>query len=272
MSTQELLIEVCGPSELGQYIGRTAQGQLYIEQKGHWEFFNFNEQYAGYYPMCSFTAIAVVEGAFYVAGVDENGEPHVFFSIKGGVWKHRLLTMQYPGHGVMRPSGKVIRILYDEILRQIFLVSQHGQIITLPSCPKCVRILQVSCKEVIDASINGQTIMIFFVDGTHYSISTKHVAQYRVSMTFMRKLLRENDGLLVDLRSENEYAQRNLPNSINVPIHFLYEWLESQEKSELIIFVCHMGFKADLAVQLAQERGFTRVYSLGGIDEEGHVE
>ena len=33
-----------------------------------------------------------------------------------------------------------------------------------------------------------------------------------------------------------------------------------------------MGFKADLAVQLARERGFIRVYSLGGIDEEGHVE
>jgi rhodanese-related sulfurtransferase len=266
------LEDVCGPSRDGLRLARDAAGGVFLARNGPWERFDFNRTYAGYYPACSFTAAAYAGGVFYLAGLDESGGPQLFSSLAGGVWEIRDLTMRHPLLGQMRPSGKVVRILYAETVEQLFLICRNGQLVTLPDCPRCVRILQVGEGEAVDGVLEGSMIIIHFADGSRHSIPAAYAAQYRVSLSFVKEKLSRGDVKIVDLRSPAEYEQSHLPRSINLPMEGLHEWLAAQEKHETLVFLCRMGVQADRAVEFAREQGFSRSYSLGGINRTAHVE
>ncbi|MDR3248061.1 MAG: rhodanese-like domain-containing protein [Treponema sp.] len=267
-----LLVDICGPSRDGQRLARDAAGNLFLARNGPWEQFDFNGTYAGYYPACSFTAAAYAGGVFYLAGLDGSGCPQLFSSLMGGVWEIRDLTMRHPILGHQRPSGEVLRILYAETVEQLFLVCRHGQLVTLPDCPHCVRILQVGEGEVVDGAIEGSLIIIHFADGTRQTVPIAYAAQYRVSMSFVKEKLDRGEATLVDLRSPAEYEQYRLPHSINITMDRLHEWLAAREKHETLVFLCRLGIQADRAVEFAREQGFSRSYSLGGIHKAAHVE
>jgi rhodanese-related sulfurtransferase len=270
------LVDICGPSRDGLRLARDAAGSLFwdrngpLDRNGPWEQFDFNSTYAGYYPACSFTAAAYAGGVFYLAGLDRSGCPQLFSSLAGGVWEIRDLTMRHPLAGHLRPSGKVVRILYAETVEQLFLVCQHGQLVTLPDCPQCVRILHVGSGEAVDGALEGSTIIIHFADGSRQTVPIAYAAQYRVSMSFMKENLSRGDVKIVDLRSPAEYEQYRLPRSINIPMDHLHEWLAAQEKHETLVFLCRIGVQADRAVEFAREQGFSRSYSLGGINGVSH--
>ena len=107
-----------------------------------WEFYDFNRIYAGFYPACLFTALSVQRGLFYAAAIDAEGETHVYTSIAGEVWDAVNLTTTGI-FGRDKASGRVLKIFGSTKLDQVFLLTDAGQLITLPNCPKCVRILRL---------------------------------------------------------------------------------------------------------------------------------
>lgn len=270
MMDKQNLVDICGPLDGGTRLARTKDGMLCSQQEGKWQFFDFNREYAGYYPSCTFTALAYTGDLFYLAGLDDTGTPYVFSSLLGRVWESRNLTAKHPLHGEVRASGRVVQILYEEEQRQVFLLCDNGQLIVLPDCPKCVRIMKIR-QGVIGGYLKDREIVASYADGTHERVSVETSAQYRASISYMRQQLAQG-GILVDVRAAEVYTADPIPSSINVPLEDLDSWLRDQDKTQAIFFVCQIGVKSDLAVKYARRNGFSRAYSVGGLNTFAHVE
>ena len=89
----------------------------------------------------------------------------------------------------------------------------------------------------------------------------------RVSSADARSLV-ENGALLLDVRSEGEYADGGIEGSINIPIQDLAGRLdELGEKDGEIVVYCQSGGRSAMAKRLLEGNGFTKVHDLGGIGQ-----
>ena len=88
----------------------------------------------------------------------------------------------------------------------------------------------------------------------------------RVSSSDARVLV-ENGALLVDVRSEGEYADGGIEGSINIPIQELASRMnELGDKNREIVVYCQSGGRSAMAKRLLESNGFQNVHDLGGID------
>lgn len=87
----------------------------------------------------------------------------------------------------------------------------------------------------------------------------------------------EEDCLIIDVRTSEEFKELRLPNSINIdfynPQDFMQE-LENLDKNKVYYIYCRTGSRSANTCELMKEIGFAKTYNLlGGITEwEGEVE
>ena len=87
----------------------------------------------------------------------------------------------------------------------------------------------------------------------------------------------EEDCLIIDVRTSEEFEQLRLPNSTNIdfynPQDFMQE-LEKLDKNKVYYIYCRTGSRSANTCELMKEIGFAKTYNLlGGITEwEGEVE
>jgi rhodanese-related sulfurtransferase len=87
----------------------------------------------------------------------------------------------------------------------------------------------------------------------------------------------EEDCLIIDVRTSEEFEELRLPNSINIdfykPQDFMQE-LEKLDKNKVYYIYCRTGSRSANTCELMKETGFAKTYNLlGGITEwEGEVE
>ncbi len=76
----------------------------------------------------------------------------------------------------------------------------------------------------------------------------------------------ESKGVLLDVRTKEEYSQGHIPDSINVPLDELGRVSEKIKSQALPIFVyCHSGTRSGQAVMLLKRMGYTNSENIGGI-------
>lgn len=262
--------EVCGPSVNGIYIARTESGELFKGGKEDWQLFDFNAEYRGYYPPCQFTKIGYLAEQFYLAGVDQKGVPKLYTSLMGSVWEERNINAYHPFFGNQSAIGRIVEMLFDETVHQMFLITDQGQLLVLPDCPKCVRILPIAPNAIGGYLEDGQ-IIIRYRDQMERKVQIASVAQFRVSMSYMRSRLKTG-ALLVDVRSEEFRNSVPIPGSLSIPAEDVSSWLQTQNNGQEMYFVCMFGVQADRAAECARRMGFSRAFSVGGIKEIAHVE
>ncbi|MCM1220044.1 MAG: rhodanese-like domain-containing protein [Lachnospiraceae bacterium] len=251
-------------------LGRDEAGKLYIRKEGGWGLYDFNSSYAGYYPACCFTALGAGGGLFYAAGIDSSGFPHLFSSLSGGVWEEHGLAARTPFGSQTQARGRIVSILYAESARQVLLVTDAGQVVTLPDCPKCIQIRDIpGCPA--SARLQEDMLEINLADGTSTKIYLRIFLQYRVSWSYASELV-QSGGKIIDLRTPEEFASGTLDGSVNVPFGLLADWLRGQKKDSVLLFLCRMGTLADEAADFARSDGWEKAYSMGGLDVFGHVE
>jgi phage shock protein E len=68
-----------------------------------------------------------------------------------------------------------------------------------------------------------------------------------------------NHALLLDVRSESEFAINGLSQSKNIPIEQLYQRLSELKKDEPIVVFCRSGNRSRHALQLLKKQGFSQV-------------
>ncbi|MGI6706831.1 MAG: rhodanese-like domain-containing protein [Clostridia bacterium] len=266
-------LHICGGFDGRPRLGLSGDGRLWrMQDGGDWEDLKFNKIYSGYYPTCTFTAIGCFEVGFVAAGLGEDGLPLAFHSILGGVWDALDLVESSMIHGYKRATGRINAILYDHRTKQIFLLCGNGEIVTLPDCPKCVRIKKVSEVGIKGGSIEGDRIVLLLENGDKMYLPLQEAVQYRVSFSYAKQLL-SSGGYLVDLRDEaRRRAEDLVEGSISISMDAIYDWLSGVDKKANIVFFCSYGVQADEIVQYARSHGHPNTYSLGGIHPFFHVE
>lgn len=101
------------------------------------------------------------------------------------------------------------------------------------------------------------------------SESDKKPAYQTISSETAKKRLDNEKGIiLLDVRSEAEYAEKHIPGSFLIPV----ETIETQATEKLkdkdaVIFVyCRSGNRSAVAAQALAKMNYTNVYDLGGIN------
>ena len=101
-----------------------------------WTVFDFNAQYAGYYPSMDFCAVAAGGGGVMVAGVGPDGTPAAFTSARGTVWSER--TLDYTEQGLpCLFTAEPMSLSYDASQDRYYLAGAGGTLLALPSCSHC---------------------------------------------------------------------------------------------------------------------------------------
>lgn len=91
----------------------------------------------------------------------------------------------------------------------------------------------------------------------------------------MEMLAADPNGKLLDCRFPKDYELRHIPGAINFPLEFAVaeNFEQIPDKNALLITYCGDGNRGGLTAKALIEKGYTNVYTMGGIlDWKGEVE
>ncbi len=99
----------------------------------------------------------------------------------------------------------------------------------------------------------------------------KHTAGYRqITMEEAIAIMaKENDYIILDVRTPTEFAEKHIPNAINIP----NETIGTDEipglpnKKQLILVYCRSGNRSKQASEKLAALGYTNVIEFGGIND-----
>ena len=79
----------------------------------------------------------------------------------------------------------------------------------------------------------------------------------------------ETDYIILDVRRPDEFADKHIPNAINVPNETIgeEEIPELPDKDQLILVYCRSGNRSKQASEKLTALGYTNVYEFGGIND-----
>lgn len=83
-------------------------------------------------------------------------------------------------------------------------------------------------------------------------------------------LVNKEEGLVLDVRDNNEFKQGHIVGSVNIPYRDVEKRMAelNSHKDKPVIVVCKIGQTASSASKQLKQAGFTQVYKLaGGISE-----
>lgn len=91
----------------------------------------------------------------------------------------------------------------------------------------------------------------------------------------MEMLAADPNGKLLDCRFPKDYELKHIPGAINYPLEFAVadNFEQIPDKNALLITYCGDGNRGNLTAKALIEKGYTNVYTMGGImDWKGEVE
>jgi phage shock protein E len=75
----------------------------------------------------------------------------------------------------------------------------------------------------------------------------------------------DQEHLLVDVRTPEEYAAGHIPGAVNIPLQSLSERMDEISGDQPVVLYCQSGNRSAQAVELLDAAGYTNLYDLGGI-------
>ncbi len=75
----------------------------------------------------------------------------------------------------------------------------------------------------------------------------------------------EYHGVLVDLRSREDFCQEHIPRAVNVPADTLERFLKGADRNRLYILYCERGILSLKAAGVLNRRGFRSCALAGGM-------
>ncbi|WP_226037604.1 sulfurtransferase TusA family protein [Aquibacillus saliphilus] len=79
---------------------------------------------------------------------------------------------------------------------------------------------------------------------------------------FEKKLVANENIVVLDVREAAEFAFDHIPNAISIPLGDLDERSSELNKEDEIFVVCRTGSRSDLAAQKLTEKGFSKVINV----------
>lgn len=104
--------------------------------------------------------------------------------------------------------------------------------------------------------------LCFFVQGCS---APKENGVNTIDATEAKAMMDREEVIVVDVRTEEEYAEGHLPSARNLPLDEINKANALLDKDAKVIVYCRSGARSAQAAQLLSEAGFTSVYDMGGI-------
>ena len=119
-------------------------------------------------------------------------------------------------------------------------------------------------------------LMLCLLSATFCSASQSATSFTRISMEEANKMMEADDGhVIVDVRTEEEYASGHIPGAICIPNETIYKDRPSElpDLDQIILVYCRSGNRSKRSARMLYEMGYTNVYEFGGIiDWDGEIE
>lgn len=81
-----------------------------------------------------------------------------------------------------------------------------------------------------------------------------------------KQIMDAEQVVLLDVRTEEEFATGHITNAINIPVDELeFRFNELEDRKAKILVYCKSGRRSVIACEILAERGFTNVYNMGGV-------
>jgi rhodanese-related sulfurtransferase len=111
--------------------------------------------------------------------------------------------------------------------------------------------------------------VIFIVAGCGSSVETPVLPDFQsiAPEEALQRLDSDEEIVLLDVRTPEEYAEGRIPGSLLIPLQTLKEEapLQLTDKEAPIFVYCRSGNRSLEAARILVELGYTQVYDLGGI-------
>ena len=88
--------------------------------------------------------------------------------------------------------------------------------------------------------------------------------QQQVHFTELQSTRTPDEYVLLDVRTEPEFAQGHLPNAINIPLEVIRGRIFELSPDRKIAVYCYVGQRGYMATKLLQHRGFDALNLSGG--------
>ncbi len=81
-----------------------------------------------------------------------------------------------------------------------------------------------------------------------------------------KKQLEEEDGVLIDVRTADEFEDSYIEGSLNIDVRALDfdDKLEKLDKQKSYFVYCRSGVRSNNAMEIMRAKGFSKVYNLDG--------
>lgn len=89
----------------------------------------------------------------------------------------------------------------------------------------------------------------------------------QISIENAVKKAQETGGMLLDLRSMQEYQKGHLPGAYYVPSDQIEEKIENNRKCPVFILYCTYGGKSMKLAQMLDEKGYSVINTIGGFEQ-----
>lgn len=95
-----------------------------------------------------------------------------------------------------------------------------------------------------------------------------------ISVDEAAQMMQKEDVVVLDVRTEEEYASGHIPGAILLPLQHLPDRVDELNKNKTYIVVCRSGNRSAQASELLVKEGFSSIYNMtGGMNEwKGEVE
>ena len=122
--------------------------------------------------------------------------------------------------------------------------------------------------------MNMNTAIIVFVIlavafGLYY-LSKSSGNTSKLEMDSLKKMMRENPGVVIDVRTPDEFASghlRKADHNFNVMSGELEQKLDSLDKNETYYLYCRSGNRSGKAAKMMKQHGFEHVHNIGGYQD-----
>jgi rhodanese-related sulfurtransferase len=94
---------------------------------------------------------------------------------------------------------------------------------------------------------------------------TVQAGSQRLNPQQYQTTLANNDHLLVDVRTAEEFRGGHIAGAVNIDLQTLPTRIATLPKDKPIVLYCRSGARSSTAARMLAQAGFTKIYDLGGL-------
>ncbi len=148
---------------------------------------------------------------------------------------------------------------------RLYAGCDSGLVVVFTSCSKCYQLKKACEFDIKSMEIDNDVMRVSDGENT-LEISMSALGGDSIEADEAR-LLAGAGAVLVDVRTAEEFAEKSVEGSVNIPVDTIETGLEGYSTDTVLIFYCVSGARAERAVEAAKALGFTNVYNLGSINK-----